>query len=305
MRPLAINRTNDAVFKTIFANEKHKDITLSLINAVFEFEGTGQIQDITFLDRELDAEEEFGKESRLDLLGQSMDGTKVNIEVQVNRAEEMGRRSLYYWSRLYNDLKRGDVYTELKRTVAINILDFSLFPIARYPDFHSCYGIYNQKTGHQLSQDMEIHFLELPKWKLKNIKEMKRLEKWLAYFSKATTPEELEAIAMTEPMIQKALTNEVLFTTDQIVRRSYEKAEKYRRDYAAHMQYATKEGIRQGLEQGLAQGIEKGIEKGIEQGAEGTALEMLHDKMDINLISKYTKLSPERLNELGKLHNLL
>ena len=56
MRPLAINRTNDAVFKTIFANEKHKDITLSLINAVFEFEGTGQIQDITFLDRELDAE---------------------------------------------------------------------------------------------------------------------------------------------------------------------------------------------------------------------------------------------------------
>ena len=168
-----------------------------------------------------------------------------------------------------------------------------------------CYGIYNQKTGHQLTQDMEIHFLELPKWKLKNIKEMKRLEKWLAYFSKTTTPEELEAIAMTEPMIQKALTNEVLFTTDQIVRRSYEKAEKYRHDYAAHMQYATKEGIRQGIEQGIEQGIQQGVEKGIAQGIEKTALEMLHDKMDINLIAKYTKLPPEKINELGRLHGLL
>ena len=51
---LNLNRTNDAVFKTIFANQQHKDITLSLINAVFEFQGTGQMQDITFIDRELD-----------------------------------------------------------------------------------------------------------------------------------------------------------------------------------------------------------------------------------------------------------
>ena len=53
MEILNLNRTNDAVFKTIFANQQHKDITLSLINAVFEFQGTGQIKDITFIDREL------------------------------------------------------------------------------------------------------------------------------------------------------------------------------------------------------------------------------------------------------------
>ena len=258
MKPLSINRTNDAVFKTVFANEQHKDLTLSLINAVFEFEGTAQIQDITFLDREIDADSLWGKEARLDLLGQAMDGTKVNIEVQVNRAEEMGRRSLYYWCRLYNDLQRGEDYSDLNRTVAINILDFNLFDENITSDYHSCYGLYNMKNQHQLTTDLEIHFLELKKWHLRNIKQMNRLEKWLAYFSRTTTPEELEEIAMSEPMIQKALTAEVLFTTDEIMKRKYEKAEKYRRDYAAHMAYAAKQGIAQGIKQGIEQGIEQG-----------------------------------------------
>lgn len=52
-------------------------------------------------------------------------------------------------------------------------------------------------------------------------------------------------------------------------------------------------------------GIEKGIEQGIEQGIEKTALEMLRNKLDSNLIMKCTKLSMEKLNELSKLHGLL
>lgn len=35
MKPLKINRTNDAVFKNIFANKKHKAITIDFINSVF------------------------------------------------------------------------------------------------------------------------------------------------------------------------------------------------------------------------------------------------------------------------------
>jgi hypothetical protein len=52
-------------------------------------------------------------------------------------------------------------------------------------------------------------------------------------------------------------------------------------------------------------GIEKGIKKGRSEATETTALEMLRDKMDMNLIMKYTKLSLEKLTELGKLHGLL
>ena len=109
-----------------------------------------------------------------------------------------------------------------------------------------------------------MNFIEIPKWKLdivKNIKKsgkgkkteflidkekikaMKRLDKWVSYFSSKTKPEELEAIAMTEPTIQEALNAEVVFTQDKASWWGYEKAEKVRRDKIAQMKYAKKEGI--------------------------------------------------------------
>ena len=91
MAAFRINRTNDAVFKAVFA--RHPEITLALINAFFEFQGTELLTDIEFIDRELDADEYEGKESRLDLLGRTALGVKVNIEMQVNSLAAMGERS--------------------------------------------------------------------------------------------------------------------------------------------------------------------------------------------------------------------
>ena len=60
------------------------------------------------------------------------------------------------------------------------------------------------------------------------------------------------------------------------------------------------------LSEGIEQrGIEKGRQQGIEQGIEHTALEMLRDKLDVQTIKKYTKLSVEKINSLGKMHGLL
>ena len=66
------------------------------------------------------------------------------------------------------------------------------------------------------------------------------------------------------------------------------------------------EGIEQrGIEKGRQQGIEQGIEKGEQRKAEHTALAMLRDKLDLQTIKKYTQLSVEKINELGKMHGLL
>lgn len=286
MKPLKINRTNDAVFKNIFANKKHKAITIDFINSVLEFKGTAQINDITFIDRELDGETVGEKETRLDLLGECVDGTKINIELQVASMAEMGKRSLFYWCRIYNDLETGEDYTELKRTVSINILDFNMFDKTKYPKFHSCFGIYDDETGNQLTTDFEMHFIELPKWKLsimgddnkpdtQKIKELKRLEKWVSYFSRKTSPEELEAIAMSEPMIEQALEAEVLFSQDKIAWWEYEKAEKERRDKIAIKNTARNER------------------------SEELALDMMADNEPVIKIIKYSKLAMDRLKELA------
>ena len=49
---------------------------------------------------------------------------------------------------------------------------------------------------------------------------------------------------------------------------------------------------------------EEAMQKGLEKGVEKTALEMLRDKVDMNSIAKYTKLSLEKLNELGRVNGL-
>ena len=245
MAAFRINRTNDAVFKAIFA--KYPKITLALINAFLEFQGTEQLVDIEFIDREIDSDEYDGKESRLDILGVTASGVKVNIEMQVNSLAAMGERSLFYWARNFADLKRGEEYDQLKRTIAINILGFNLFNEKKYPDMHSCFGIYDIKTQCQLTDKLEIHFLELPKFKSKSVKDMNRMEKWAAYFSPGTTDEELEEIAAAEEAIREAMEVEDVFTKDEVAKRSYEKAEKFRRDQAAQLNYAEKRGEEKGI----------------------------------------------------------
>lgn len=287
MEILNLNRMNDALFKNIFA--QNSDITLSLVNSVFEFQGTALITDIEFIDRNLDIEEEGGKESRLDLLGRASDGTVVNLEIQVAKQEYMGRRSLYYWSRLYNELKSGEEYTELKRTVTINILDFNLFEKKKYPSYHSCFGVYDLKTGNQLTSDCELHFLELPKWNLKMVKETNRLERWLSYFSKKTTVAELEEIAMLEPVIQKAFRAEAIFTQDEVNRRRYELREKNQRDRIAQINYAVKQAVTQAVteeREKYAQEEEKRVVNWIKKG------KSFDDIMD------FTSLAPERVQQL-------
>ena len=120
---------------------------------------------------------------------------------------------------------------------------------------HSCFGIYDVKTGCQLTDKLEIHFLELPKFKGRNVKEMNRMEKWAAYFSPSTPDEELAEIAASEAAIQEAMEVEDVFTKDEVAKRSYEKAEKFRRDQAAQIRYATEEGRQEGRKEGREEGI--------------------------------------------------
>ena len=55
-----------------------------------------------------------------------------------------------------------------------------------------------------------------------------------------------------------------------------------------------KEGMKKGMEKGLEQGLEQGIEKGVKQGKKDAnkqvVVTMLEQGLDVNTISKYTKL---------------
>ena len=103
---------------------------------------------------------------------------------------------------------------------------------------------------------------------------------------------------MTTPEIKEAVEFEDTFLQDKIERRAYEQREKAIRDYYSYMNAFKEEGLQQGLEQGLQQGLQQGMQKGLYQQAIQTAKNMLKDKVDIELISKYTSLSINEIEEL-------
>ena len=243
-----LNRMNDVFAKYIFANEERKKLTLGLINSFFDFEGTAEIIDLAFKDREIDPDREEGKGAVLDVLGECSDETLVNVEIQLEQFEEMGRRSLYYWAKLYQRrLLKGEDYETLFRTVTINILDYALFPDAKWKDYHSCFSVLNTKDlHHALTKDLEIHFVELPKWHYKKGAKMKRLERWLAYLSSKTTMEEREALAMVDEDIRTAMEAEKEFVQDYEYMSAYDRREKYLRDQRAHEKFVRNEGVAEG-----------------------------------------------------------
>ena len=91
--------------------------------------------------------------------------------------------TLYHWA---NQIESGEDYLELKRCVCINVLNFTIFE--KIKNCHNIYGITNLETNDRFSNDLELHFLELPKLLKKSYdKGMSQLEKWLL-FLKAFNP---------------------------------------------------------------------------------------------------------------------
>lgn len=126
----------------------------------------------------------------------------------------------------------------------------------------------------------------MPKFTLKDMRKIRTSEAWIAYFSGKYSKEELEEIAMTTPAIKEAVEFEDTFLQNKIERRAYEQREKAIRDYYSYMSAFKEEGLQQGLQQGLY------------QQAIQIAKNMLKDKVDIKLISKYTNLSIEEINKI-------
>jgi len=283
------NPLNDYLFKFVFGREERKRITLSFLNAVLEREETDELTDISFIDREFDPQFEEDKRSQLDIYGITSDGSQINIEVQLLNRHNMQKRTLYYWARMYQTLHKGEEYRDLRRSITINLLNFHLLP---QENPHTMYGLYDIQSGHRLTDDLEIHFLEIPKFKIKSIKEMKRLEKWLAYFSNKLDERETEELAMSESAISEAIQAEQIFMQSDVERWQYEQREKALRDYLSEIRATRAEGRAEGCAEGRHLGITH------------IAMNMLRAGTPLATVSQMAELPEAVIRKMAEEHGL-
>jgi len=138
---------------------------------------------------------------RLDI-NMTVNGQRVDLEVQVCNEGDYPERVMYYWAREFSSaLLTGQGYSTLPRTIVISIIDFPLFECEEYHSFFQPLEV----TRHTLLSDkMGFHFFELPKLP-SDVSEDDMLLLWLSLF-KAETEEELEKIKEMEvPVMSQAI----------------------------------------------------------------------------------------------------
>ena len=238
------NPLNDVLFKFIFGKEERKQITIDFLNAVLNPSLGHTIQDLQFSNTEMSPEHDHDKLTRLDVACVLDSGEQVDVEVQVANEKNMARRTLYYWSQMYlMSLPAGKTYRNLKPCITINLVNFSFLP---QKEPHALYGIYNPTNGHQLTKDLSIHFLEIPKYakqEKKPISEMSKMERWLAYFANQLDRKGKEELAMSEVAIQNAMEAARIFLNNTAERRLYINREMARMDRESQLEDAHEDGV--------------------------------------------------------------
>ncbi|QWG70541.1 Rpn family recombination-promoting nuclease/putative transposase (plasmid) [Bacillus mycoides] len=272
-----VNLRVDYAFKRLFGVEGNEDILIGFLNAVLQSSIGEKIIALHLDDPHLPKEQKDDKLSILDLRATLNSGIKLNIEIQVRDKKDMIERSLYYWAGMYySQMNQGMKYTELRPTICINIVDFVLFP---EEDFHNVSVVMNKKSKRVITENMQLHFLEIPKviqeWQEERMDPWEDiLARWLLLFpayedEKLTTI--LEGIAMEkDPVLKKAIEDWERLSSDKDFLRLYEAREKAIKDRISEIETAEEKAAKETKIQLIQNMIKVGLP--IEKVAEAAGL---------------------------------
>ena len=200
-----ITLRNDYAFKRVFGVEENKDVLQDLLECILDIPPE-DIAGLELLDKEFHKDSISDKTGVLDVKLRLKNNTIIDIEIQNRWNSEFVQRTIFYWAKMYTEnLKTSDVYTKLPKCITINIVGegFDLNSL-----IHSEYNVVEKHLNDRLSDELEIHFLNLAKVKeqdenTESDEKKKKLYNWLK-FIKTDNPEVRKMLAQESPMMTKA-----------------------------------------------------------------------------------------------------
>ena len=200
--------------------------------------------------------------------------------MQILNNRDIEKRILFYWSKLYlKQLKRGERYKKLNRSISIIFLDYEIEKLKELPT-HTKQQIRNDKNGKiVLTEDLEIHIIEIPK--INKMLENGNLKKWILFLENPEG-EETKKMAEKEKEIKEAIETLEDISSDEAKERIAELREKYIMDRASELETAE----------------EKGIKQGARNEKEKVAKIMKQKNMPIDDIIDITELTKEEIEKL-------
>ena len=279
-----INPKTDFAFKKIFGDEQNKEILISFLNAIL-YQGNSAIESLEILNPYQAPKIRGVKDTYLDIRAKLNNEQTVIIEMQVLNVEGFEKRILYNAAKAYSiQLDTGVDYTLLNPVIALTITDFEMFPnldkvISRFVlkerDYLVDYLIY----------DIELVFVELPKFG-KKLEELETLtDKWIYFLKNAKSlevvPEQMGEVQAIKKAFEVA--NRADLTREEL--EDLEHQEIYIQDQRNAITKAVKQAVSQAVSQAMK---EKALE--IAKG--------LLDVLDEATIAQTTGLTMEEIQKL-------
>ena len=288
-----INPYTDYGFKYLFGTEPNKDLTLHLVNALLQ--GREVIKSLTLLSTEQLGDTEEDRRSVFDVYCENEKGDKIIIEMQKAEQQWFKDRSVYYSSfPIRSQGEKGKWLFGLKAVYTIGILNF-VFDEDKDDEnyYHHVVQLMDIKKKEIFYDKLTYIYLEMPKFKKAEDELVDLTDKWL--YALKNLPRLLER--------PKALQERIFFKFFEVAEVAALSKEEYAKYWESEKVFYDNQGAfmtadQKGYNRGVAEGRAEGEAKGRADALKENAHRMKADGMATDLISKYTGLSVEEIEQL-------
>lgn len=265
-----LNPKTDFAFKRIFGSAESGDILISFLNALLALEGPYRIEAVEILDPYLAPKIRGMKDTYLDVKVKDAQGRTYIVEMQVLNVQGFEQRILYNACKAYaGQIARGEDYQLLTDVIALTITDFVMFD--ELPGLLNRFKL-RAEDGAVYSDDLELVFVELPKFTQPETALDNTMERWLYFLKHGGDLRAVPASLGHEAAICHAfeIANKAGLTPEELD--DQERREMFIQDQRGARTKALAEGHAQGHAQGRAEGRAEGLAEGKAEGkAEGLA----------------------------------
>ena len=182
--------TDDYIFKRVFAYKGNESVLRDFLEALLKIE----IKGIKITNPEIIPYEKGEKRGLLDIKAEINDGTILDVEMQMKNERNTEERATEYIGKMISEqLQVGEDYQKLKKSIVIFITNYNFL---KRNSYHSVGRMKFDKTiedeyvnmGYDkedeiASKYIEVHYIELPKFKKKELSKFTKLDQWMCIFT--------------------------------------------------------------------------------------------------------------------------
>ena len=167
-------------FKKVFG--EHKNLVISLLNALLPLDDGKKVETIEYLPSELVPETPLGKNTIVDVRCEETGGRKFIVEMQMEWRANFRQRVLLNASKAYvRQLPKGNEFNLLQPVYSLNLVNEVFEPDME--EYYHYYRLVHYLHSDKVLEGLHIVLVELPKFRAKNLTEKKMRVLWLRFLT--------------------------------------------------------------------------------------------------------------------------